>query len=61
MLIVGIALSVIVATMILSPTDVLGFKIHGPTPIPGDLFPHPGKHPVQSSKNTYGQASNSLG
>lgn len=39
----------------LSPADVLGFKIHGPTPIPGYLFPHPGTHPTSPPKNTHNQ------
>ena len=42
MILIALAFTIILTASIINPIPVLAFNKHGPTPIPGNLFPHPG-------------------
>ena len=54
---IALVLTLVLTTLIINSIPVLAFNKHGPTPIPGNLFPHPGalhnnlppKHAVEKS------------
>ena len=48
----ALVFAIILTTLMINSIPVLAFNKHGPTPIPGYLFPHPGTlHNNQTSKN----------
>lgn len=42
MVFIALAFAIILTTLIINSNPVLAFHKNGPTPIPGNLFPHPG-------------------
>lgn len=56
MALIALALSVILITLMINSIPVLAFNKNGPTPIPGNLFPHPDiLHNDQTSKHAVGK------
>ena len=54
--IIALVLSIITITLITNSVSVFAYNKNGPTPIPGNLFPHPGtSHDDQSSKHDVGK------
>jgi len=50
---IALVLTLVLTTLIINSIPVLAFNKHGPTPIPGNLFPHPGAlHNNQTPKHT---------
>ena len=48
---IALVLTLVLTTLIINSIPVLAFNKHGPTPIPGNLFPHPGAlHNSQTPK-----------
>lgn len=50
----ALVFAIILVTLMINSIPVLAFNKHGPTPIPGNLFPHPGIHNGQISKSING-------
>ena len=56
---IALVFTLVLTTLIINSIPVLAFNKHGPTPIPGNLFPHPGalhynqipKHIVEKSNS----------
>lgn len=52
----ALAFAIILMTLITNSIPALAFNKHGPTPIPGNLFPHQGiLHNDQTSKHAVGK------
>jgi len=52
----ALAFAIILMALMINSIPVLAFNKHGPTPIPGNLFPHPGTlHNDQTSKHSVGK------
>ena len=50
---IALVLTLVLTTLIINSIPVLAFNKHGPTPIPGNHFPHPGiLHNNQTPKHT---------
>ncbi|MGI0007632.1 MAG: hypothetical protein ACREAR_06510 [Nitrosotalea sp.] len=51
-ILITLAFTMILTTLIVNSIPALAFNKHGPTPIPGNLFPHPGiLHNSKTSKH----------